>query len=248
MPRSPFPIVVVLLGLAFVGPVAGSSLVPPGPPGPVYKSLGDIEPRDIVRADSDVVAALIIDQPGSYYLTGEVMAIPDQSAITINASHVTLDLNGYSVRGNPEVADGHGILVNGGHVTIRNGIVRDADQNGIACGDGASVTLLDVSALDNGLHGASCPRLRVVGGEFSGNQQIGLVSLKLQADGVRAVGNGLTGVSMSSGSMLTRALVNENGLIGVNCAQGTSLVTQTVAKFNGEFNRLGCVVFDSEIP
>ncbi|HRQ64520.1 MAG TPA: right-handed parallel beta-helix repeat-containing protein [Xanthomonadaceae bacterium] len=248
MPRSPFTPAAVLIGLALAGPVAAGSLVPPGPPGPVYKSLGDIEPRDFVRADSDVVAALVIDQPGSYYLTGEVMAIPGHPAITISASHVTLDLNGFSVRGNPEVVDGHGIFVTGRHVTIRNGVVREADGSGIACGDNASVILLEVSALDNGVHGAACARLRVVGGEFSNNDQIGLVSLGLQADGVRATGNGLTGVSMSGGSTLTRALVNSNGQVGINCVQGTSLVTQTVAKSNGDANRLGCVVFDSEIP
>lgn len=227
--------------------VAADPMAPPGPPGPVFKNLGEIEPRAALGGQQ-AASPILIDSPGSYYLTGPVTAVPGHPAISINADQVLLDLNGFTVTGDANSEDGHGIHVSGRQVTILNGTVRDAGGSGITCADGSSLVLLEIAAVDNGDNGAGCPQLRVAGGEFSDNGGIGLVSLNLHATGVRANNNGHIGLSMSSGSMVTRSMANSNGFAGVNCAQGTSLVTQTIAKSNGQLNRLGCQVFDSEIP
>jgi hypothetical protein len=240
-----------LLSLSFLLSAAGlasaGSLAPPGPPGPTFKTLGEIEPRSVLQADPGVVAPLVIDEPGSYYLTGNVTAIPDNPAITISASNVTLDLNGFTVSGNMEVADGHGIHVIGSHVTIRNGTVRNADGDGIFCNSGP-LTLLEVNAVHNAGSGATCVELRVVGGNFSNNGVNGVGGLRALIEGVRANDNGNAGIAVGTGSAISRSMANSNGFVGLNCAQGASLVTQTVARSNVGGNRLGCVVFDSEIP
>lgn len=228
-------------------PALAGSLTPPGPPGPTFKTLGDIEPRTLLQPSSEVVAPLLIDQPGSYYLAQDVVAIPNQPAIRIVASDVTLDLNGYTVSGNQEVQDGDGIRIEGARVTVRNGTVRNADGDGINCPNGGPITLLEVNAMNNAGAGASCSAMRVSGGQFSNNGTTGVGGLKVLISDVRATGNGGAGIVLGSGSAASRSMSDSNA-IGYNCTQGTGLVTQSIGKFNTVANRFGCAVFDSEIP
>lgn len=237
----------LLVALGLAQPVLAGSLTPPGPPAPTFKTLTDIEPRALLAPSSEVVAPLVIDQPGSYYLAQDVVAIPDQPAIRITASHVTLDLNGYTVSGNLEVLDGDGIRIEGAHVTVRNGRVRNADGNGISCPNGGPIELIDVSAVHNADAGASCSAMRASGGEYSFNGSTGIGGLKVLISDVRATGNGGAGIVLGSGSAASRSMSDSNA-IGFNCTQGTGLVTQSIGKFNTVANRFGCAVFDSEIP
>jgi hypothetical protein len=223
------------------------SLEPPGPPGPTFKTLTDIEPRALLRPSDEVVAPLVIDQPGSYYLTQDVVAIPDNHAILILASNVTLDLNGYTVSGNLEVLDGDGIRIEGAHVTVRNGTVQRADGDGINCPNGGPISLIEVNAVHNADAGASCSAMRVQGGEYSFNGTTGVGGLKVLIADVRATGNGGSGIVLGSGSAASRSMSDSNA-VGFNCTQGTGLVTQSIGKFNSVANRFGCAVFDSEIP
>jgi parallel beta-helix repeat protein len=61
-----------------------------------------------------------INSSGSYYVVTNLISPGSGSGITITASNVTLDLNGFVLQGAPNSS--YGILVNGGEtVTIRNG-------------------------------------------------------------------------------------------------------------------------------
>lgn len=236
------------MAMALTLPAAGAgSLTPPGAPAPTFKTLGDVEPRTQLRANSEVVEPLVISVSGSYYLTEDVVAIENQPAIRITASNVTLDLNGYTVRGNLEVNDGGGIRIEGANVIVRNGTVRDADDDGINCPNGGPITLINVNALNNAEAGASCAAMRVSGGEFSNNGTNGVGGLKVLIADVRAVGNGGSGIVLGSGSSASRSM-SDNNQVGFNCLSGAGLVTQSIAKHNSFTNRIGCTVFDSEIP
>ena len=80
---------------------AQGALTPTDAPAPSMKTLQQIEPRTPLQADVTGVTAIpnggfTITAPGSYYLTGD-LAVTQGNAIVISASHVTLDLNGFTI-------------------------------------------------------------------------------------------------------------------------------------------------------
>ncbi len=78
------------------------ALTPPGAPAPTMKSLDQIEPRipvDAMHTPGVGGIEYLIAQPGSYYLTTNLVGVSGDIGIYIAASNVTLDLNGFSLLG-----------------------------------------------------------------------------------------------------------------------------------------------------
>jgi hypothetical protein len=84
-----------------------------------------------------------ISQPGSYVLSG-ILTVPDgdTDAVVINASHVTLDLNGFAILGPTDCSGGSPCLGRGFgsgivvftvqfNITIRNGTIQGMGLHGI---------------------------------------------------------------------------------------------------------------------
>ena len=128
---------------------AQGSLTPPaGPPVASMKTLDQVEARTPVTADNcpgSATAVYVISNPGSYYLTGSVTGQPGKTAIQINATSVTLDLNGFNL--NAAVGSTKGITVTSqiGPVIIRNGILRNWPQQGIQCTNAIEFTIEDIT-------------------------------------------------------------------------------------------------------
>jgi len=103
-------------------------LEPPSAPASTMKTLTEVEPRTPVEwLDGDSNSMYVIDQPGSYYLTGTIYANPMKPVcIAVNASGVVLDLNGFAIEGLEGTLARTAIQVNGDDrrsVWIKNGSI-----------------------------------------------------------------------------------------------------------------------------
>ncbi|MGH7133554.1 MAG: hypothetical protein ACREJO_16610 [Phycisphaerales bacterium] len=148
-----------MLGAAGIGAIAalaharaGPINPPTGPVSPTGRTLQEIlnhvPPPQVGpfrgRISIDGGAGRTISQPGSYVLTGDI-AVNGAPAITIRASNVTLDLNGFAVR---RTAPGGGAAVYidsaSRNVTVRNGRIAGFETGVFADNSTASLLLEDL--------------------------------------------------------------------------------------------------------
>ena len=147
-----------LLSSAF----AQGSLTPPGPPATTMLTLSQIEPRTPVDAGhtpGDGNSYLfIISQPGSYYLTTNIVGVVGESAIEIATNNVSLDLNGFSILGIPTDYAPNGISipsVNVTNITVHNGMISGWPNGGGVYSYADNVTLEHLTVQANNF-GVEC--------------------------------------------------------------------------------------------
>lgn len=158
---------------------AQGGLTPPGPPGPTFKTLSQVEPRTPVSATTtpgNFLAHFIINQSGSYYLTTNLVGESGKRGIQIEAGHVILDLNGFSLVGHSNGLDGiYFPSAATTNFTLRNGIVRGWTGGSGIYFSGVNGTFehLNVSANNQGIRCGSGSQIR--GCTFNDNLRSGMV-------------------------------------------------------------------------
>jgi hypothetical protein len=183
------------------------SLAPPGPPAPTMKSLDQIEPRTPISS-----LPFTISSSGSYYLTAN-LNVTSGNAITVNASNVTLDLNGFAISSTAPSANGTAIMINDNlrNIAIGNGLIQSGVtvSGGVFSGSGfasginynstapvnARVTNISVvGVLSSGIYLVSAPGsvIESCSVNIAGNFGVGAVSVR-DSIGLNCGGYGVGG-------------------------------------------------------
>ena len=220
-----FIISVVLTIVSFYIYALAGDLEPTDPPAPTMKTLDEVEARTPIHADD---LPLVITESGSYYLAENItFSTPDINGITITASDVTIDLNGFTLKGpgtaSTWVDTGHGITVDSNlrtRITILNGSVVNW-ASGIQLIT-TGVQIRDIKASGNPAHG------------------IGLGGRSIIERCVTN-GNGSVGIYTTNDSLVKDcvSMANSASYMTVSFGKGIevgsgSVVTECTASFNHE--------------
>ncbi len=155
----------------------------------------------------------VINNPGSYYLTGNVAVISNTgSGIHVTAAGVTIEMNGFQVSGPPSAGNGIYIDETAHRCTVKNGTIT-----GFANGVQASNDI-------GNARGGSFLQLAV-----SACSSIGLRSGDAwQIDGCKIHDNANIGIGTGSGNTLTNCTATHNtGYAAISADQGCTLANCT---------------------
>jgi len=237
--------IILLLGsviaITAIQPVrAAGPLVPPGPPGPLFKTLDEVQPRTPISS-----LPFTISQPGSYYLTTNLAGVAGQHGIIITGPRVTIDLMGFELRGVPGSLSG--ILMNPATSPhIRNGSITGWGQDGINGTNGGGGIIEHLRVSNNGRYGISFNsgsqiRQCIV---FA-NGDVGIyLSNDVEVDDCIASGNGTHGIQAGTGSTVRRCLTVGNSAAGIT---GSGLDGLNIVECNAEFNGSGITTLGQTI-
>ncbi|MCA9309680.1 MAG: right-handed parallel beta-helix repeat-containing protein [Phycisphaerales bacterium] len=152
----------VLAACFAAGVLRAGDIVPPaGPVDSTMKTLEEVEPRTPIGPETTPAgfgAKYRITSPGTYYLTGNLVAAAGMDGLRIDSSDVTVDLMGFTIQGSGTAAGNTGIYSSAlgddyVHITIRNGFVTGWSGSGVYLG-GEDNLLEDLVIADCGGAGA----------------------------------------------------------------------------------------------
>lgn len=241
---------IAVIALAAVSGHVGSlfgqgNLAPPGPPAATMKTLDQVEARTPIPGGT---APFIVSQPGSYYLTGNLsISSSSTNGITVNASNVTIDLNGFDLAGSP--TSGAGVLIIGGfsNVTIRNGTIRNWGSHGINGEGNSKVRAENLRVFGNSANGI----LLDVNGEVlnciaESNVRAGIKGLDnclvKDSQAISTTGTNASGISLGAAAVVTGCVASGNSGNGLTVGNVCKIENCTVLNNTSDGIHGGVVV------
>ncbi len=198
---------------------AGSALLIAGPLDPpagavasTYKTLSEVQPRTIVNQTNtpgDADSVFRISQPGSYYLTGNLLGVAAKHGIEIDSDGVTLDLSGFEALGVAGTLDGVRVVPGRRGITVRDGTLRGWKGAGLSAvgGPNADACLYqDLRVVANGTD------------ENSYALDVGGASTVVNCVALSNLGTGIRG---NNGTLISDSAATGNGGDGIICGAGT---------------------------
>jgi hypothetical protein len=238
----------IAFGIALAARTAApaGSLEPPGPPEPTMKPLDEVEariPLSQTTTPGDANSFYRISNPGSYYLIDTTGVFPARHGIVIASDNVTIDLNGYNLRGAPNSTSLTGIQVEYpgpySNIKILNGSITGFGGHGVDAAAAKNVHVEDVQASNNGPTGLTVGEgsliVNVVASENNGVGILAGAGSVVQS--VVARQNYGHGMIVKEGSTVADCSVMSNGGSGiyfnVNSSGGPTIRGCTVHANNG---------------
>jgi len=200
------------------------SLTPPGPPSVTMKTLDQVQPRipiNDINTPGNTDDTFAINQPGSYYLTGNI-PVTKTNGIHVTVSGVTIDLSGYKI-GRIFAQFGSGILIDAtaNRCTVQNGTVtgfaygvQAASAGGTLSHLAASITTTVGFAVASGWNLEGCIS--------HANDGMGIVAGSgCVLSNCIAFNNGDVGIKTGSACALTNCTATNNSATGIDVGNGT---------------------------
>lgn len=221
---------ILLLVCSMQAAVLAGPLTPPGPPAPTSITLNEIEPRTPISS-----LPYTIDQPGSYYLVGNVTGTAGENGITINTGgDVTLDLMGFRLQGSPgsQYAIASTVSLISAVLVIKSGFITNWGSGGVNMTGAAD--LRDIRVADCGGNGVDVgPHSILRNVRAAGNTGNGIVARRGSLiESSRGIQNGKNGIVAGEDSTLSNILAATNSLNGIVVAGGSSVIG-SIATANG---------------
>jgi len=223
---------------------AGPLTPPAGPIASTNKTLAEVEPRIAVNATNtpgSATALFVISQPGSYYLTGNIVGVAGKNGIEITASNVTLDLSGFTLQGVAGSLDGVRVSVSATGVAVENGVAAAWGSDGVDMLNPSSSTLRAVRAVSNVGSGLRIGSFSVVDTcVASGNAFSGIIAgLSCTIANSTTEGNGGSGISASTGAVIVACAARGNAFTGISASTGSHVSQSTAIANTGDGFFLG---------
>lgn len=208
--------------------IAGPLDPPKGPISSSFKTLAEVEPRiaiNAVNTPGDDDSVFKITQPGSYYLTGNMVGEILKHGIEIAAENVTIDLMGFEMRG-PGLDAITSTQIGARNIKVRNGTLYAWPEDGI---DFASSF-----AYFSEISGIRVHTTNGAGIRAGSNAMVSDCAV---------FGSGGDGISADPGSIVTSCTVAQIGANGFSIGSYSTVTACTVTQCQGNgFNLVACSV------
>ena len=223
------------------GAVAGDLNPPAGPIAPTQRT--PIGPN---TTPGDADASFVIDSPGSYYLTGNVLGDAGRMGIEITVSAVSIDLMGFEVKGVGGSLEGIRRSGAGHSITIVNGTLRDWPGAGIDISTARNSLVREVRVINSGASGIKVGGRTIVDRCTSIENANG-AGIETGAGCIVtecATSGNSVGIQMGISSTVTHCVANTNTAVGIVLGGGGTLSHCVINDNTGDGIQVGasCVV------